>query len=160
MELEKDFTFEASHVLPNHPGKCSNLHGHSWTLSVSIRGPLDRNTGMVADFADLKAAVQPIVDELDHAHLGAWLTPRVEIRGGSVDEFSCTKRVNWLPGDPFNPTCENLLVEIAKQLVKRGCPFSYLTLKETASTWAGLSWEEFQRIQGNHYIPSKELQRL
>lgn len=143
MELCKEFSFEASHILPNHPGKCSNLHGHSWVLSVSIRGPLDPSTGMVADFADLKAAVQPVVDELDHAHLGAWETEKVTL----AKSITTTKRAEWLPID-WNPTCENLLVEIAKQLVKRGCPFSYLTLKETASTEAGLSWEEFQRIQG------------
>lgn len=142
MELCKEFSFEASHILPNHPGKCSNLHGHSWVLSVSIRGPLDPSTGMVVDFADLKAAVQPLVDELDHAHLGAWETEKVNI------DWTKTKHVDWLiKSVDLNPTCENLLVEIAKQLVKRGCPFSYLTLKETASTEAGLSWEEFQRMQ-------------
>lgn len=142
MELCKEFRFEASHILPNHPGKCSNLHGHSWVLSVSIRGPLDAATGMVADFADLKAAVQPLVDELDHAHLGAWHTEKVSIE----HNVGMTKIVPWLTAG-LNPTCENLLVEIAKQLVKRGCPFSYLTLKETASTEAGLSWEEFNRLQ-------------
>src|SRR5438034_5141876 len=52
MLLRKTFRFEASHILPKHPGKCSRLHGHSWVLHVSITGPINRDTGFVMDYAD------------------------------------------------------------------------------------------------------------
>lgn len=143
MEISKEFTFEASHILPNHPGKCSNLHGHSWRLIVYVEGKTDKETGMVADYADLKAGVQPIIDDLDHAHLGAWETDKVNI----LPTGEGVKVVKWLlrpdPDEQFNPTCENLLIEIGKQLIKRGVIFSRLTLCETAATSASITREEF-----------------
>ena len=144
MEICKEFTFEASHVLPHHKGKCSNLHGHSWKLTVYVRGPVDEESGMVVDYADIKSSIQPIIDDLDHAHLGAWCTVKVVIADG-VPGHITTKRPDWLPID-FNPTSENLLIEIAKQIVKRGQVFSSLTLDETCTVSCLLTWEEFQRI--------------
>jgi 6-pyruvoyltetrahydropterin/6-carboxytetrahydropterin synthase len=143
MEICKEFTFEASHVLPHHKGKCSNLHGHSWKLTVYVRGPVDRETGMVVDYADIKSSIQPIIDDLDHAHLGAWKTDKVEIASPLH-----TKSVTWLYPmlDTFNPTSENLLIEIAKQIVKRGQVFSSLTLDETCTVSCLLTWEEFQDV--------------
>jgi 6-pyruvoyltetrahydropterin/6-carboxytetrahydropterin synthase len=72
MELWKEFTFEAAHRLEGLPDghKCGRLHGHSYRLTVHVRGQVDAVTGMVIDFADVKAAVKPIVDEhLDHFYL-------------------------------------------------------------------------------------------
>jgi 6-pyruvoyltetrahydropterin/6-carboxytetrahydropterin synthase len=132
MEVAKEFTFEASHVLPNHPGKCSNLHGHSWKLQVAVDGSIDKKTGMVMDYAELKEKVQPLIDDLDHAHLGAWVTSKVLICG--VDDKS-TKSVRWLTQDvQDNPTSENLLLAIGVELIKRNVNFSRLLLEETCTT--------------------------
>jgi 6-pyruvoyltetrahydropterin/6-carboxytetrahydropterin synthase len=139
MEICKEFKFEASHVLPHHKGKCSNLHGHSWKLTVYIRGPVDEETGMVVDYGDIKSSIQPIIDDLDHAHLGAWSTDKVTILGGGG-----TKHVSWLR--THNPTSENLLIEIARQIVKRGQVFSSLTLDETCTVSCLLTWEEFNQL--------------
>jgi len=150
MEICKEFTFEASHVLPNHKGKCSNLHGHSWKLTVYVRGPVDEETGMVVDYGDIKSSIQPIIDDLDHAHLGAWETDRVTIL--HKPESGGIKGVGWLiwekPGvlKFFNPTSENLLIEIARQIVKRGQVFSSLTLDETCTVSCLLTWEEFNQL--------------
>jgi len=151
MEICKEFTFEASHVLPHHKGKCSNLHGHSWKLTVYMRGPVDGETGMVVDYADIKSSIQPIIDDLDHAHLGAWNTSKViiDIAKGCAMDGTGTKSVPWLIKDGrdiFNPTSENLLIEIAKQIVKRGQVFSSLTLDETCTVSCLLTWEEFNAL--------------
>jgi 6-pyruvoyltetrahydropterin/6-carboxytetrahydropterin synthase len=71
MEIYKQFTFEAAHRLPNVPPghKCARLHGHSFEVTVHVRGPLSTDTGWVMDFADLKAVVKPVIDELDHYYL-------------------------------------------------------------------------------------------
>ena len=71
MEIYKQFTFEAAHRLPNVPPghKCARLHGHSFDVTVHVRGPLSAREGWVMDFADLKAAVKPIIEELDHFYL-------------------------------------------------------------------------------------------
>lgn len=73
MLIRKHFRFEAAHVLPHHPGKCSRLHGHSYRLEVAVAGPLQNDgpaRGMVVDFDEISALVRPlIVDRLDHASL-------------------------------------------------------------------------------------------
>src|SRR3954469_23243846 len=71
MEIWKDFTFEAAHRLPNVPTghKCARLHGHSFHVSVHIVGPIGKETGWVIDFADISAAMNPLIARLDHYYL-------------------------------------------------------------------------------------------
>src|SRR5437879_777795 len=71
MEIFKEFTFEAAHLLPNVPAdhKCRRLHGHSFYIEVHVRGSIDAISGWIMDFADIKKAFQPIYDQLDHRYL-------------------------------------------------------------------------------------------
>jgi 6-pyruvoyltetrahydropterin/6-carboxytetrahydropterin synthase len=71
VEIYKEFTFEAAHRLPNLPPdhKCARLHGHSFVVTVHVRGPLTAREGWVIDFADIKTVVKPIIDRLDHYYL-------------------------------------------------------------------------------------------
>jgi 6-pyruvoyltetrahydropterin/6-carboxytetrahydropterin synthase len=68
VELSKDFRFEAAHYLPNVPEghKCRRLHGHSFRGEVIVRGAIDPKTGWLIDFADLRRAVSPVIETLDH----------------------------------------------------------------------------------------------
>lgn len=89
--VSKRFTFEAAHSLPHLPEghKCRNLHGHSYVIEVFCEGPLDQR-GFVVDYAEISAAVGPIVAILDHSNLNeilpcvttaenlaAWLWPYI-----------------------------------------------------------------------------------
>lgn len=59
-------SIDASHVLPDHPGKCSRLHGHRYRFEVWLRGAIDvGGSGMLVDFLEVKRCI----DEWDHAHL-------------------------------------------------------------------------------------------
>ena len=71
MEIWKELTFEAAHLLPNLPDghKCRRLHGHSYRVRVYVRGDPDPKLGWVVDFADIKQACAPIVAQLDHYYL-------------------------------------------------------------------------------------------
>lgn len=71
MEIFKEFRFEAAHRLPNVPKehKCARLHGHSFRVEVHVRGPVDPTSGWIMDFADIKAAFEPIHHQLDHHYL-------------------------------------------------------------------------------------------
>ena len=70
MIIRRRFEFEAAHKLPNHPGKCRELHGHSYKLSVKVERAVDESSGMVIDFSDLKAIVkESIVSRLDHVYV-------------------------------------------------------------------------------------------
>jgi 6-pyruvoyltetrahydropterin/6-carboxytetrahydropterin synthase len=53
-------------------GKCARPHGHghNYFLDVTVRGQIDRRTGMVCDLAALKKLVQDLVVEpFDHSFL-------------------------------------------------------------------------------------------
>lgn len=68
-ELSIRTRFAAAHRLCNYDGICANLHGHTWTVEVSVAGrELDQN-GLLMDFKSLKEEVQKVVDTLDHHNL-------------------------------------------------------------------------------------------
>lgn len=59
--------FEAAHRLPHLPGKCVNLHGHSWQAHITVATPHLDHRDMVADFSVLKKALETFTDvHLDH----------------------------------------------------------------------------------------------
>lgn len=74
-ELTKEFRFEAAHMLPNHGGKCRELHGHSYRVQVHVTGPVQSATGqpdegMVVDFDVLKQLWREFLHPLlDHRYL-------------------------------------------------------------------------------------------
>jgi|SRR5580658_2239742 queuosine biosynthesis protein QueD len=102
LTISKSFTFEASHVLPRHPGKCARLHGHSWKLTVSVTGPVNPETGFVLDYKELSDMINiQIISGLDHRHLGQGIA---QLPGGLVyPPFE----------EDFYPSSENLVVRIA-----------------------------------------------
>ncbi|XP_076667903.1 6-pyruvoyl tetrahydrobiopterin synthase purple [Andrena cerasifolii] len=56
----------------NTYGKCNNYwgHGHNYTVEVTVRGPVDRVTGMVMNLSDLKVYMKRVLmDQLDHKNL-------------------------------------------------------------------------------------------
>lgn len=64
------FGFEAAHRLPLLGGKCANIHGHSWTVEVTVAGELNRDLGIIADAGALKQRLRDWIDaNLDHACL-------------------------------------------------------------------------------------------
>ncbi len=71
MEIFKEFSFEAAHRLPNLPAdhKCARLHGHSFHVRITVTGEPGAESGWIMDFADIKTAVAPLHDRLDHHYL-------------------------------------------------------------------------------------------
>ncbi|MGB8274554.1 MAG: 6-carboxytetrahydropterin synthase QueD [Alphaproteobacteria bacterium] len=110
MDIYKSFTFEAAHLLPNVPEghKCRRLHGHSFRVEVHVTGPVGAQTGWVMDFADVKAAFDPIRDRLDHRYLN-------EVEGLE------------------NPTSENVARWIWRELKPRLPSLSKLVVHETCT---------------------------
>jgi 6-pyruvoyltetrahydropterin/6-carboxytetrahydropterin synthase len=53
-------------------GALTRVHGHNYTLEVTVRGPLDERTGMLMDLGELKRVVgEAVVARFDHADLNA-----------------------------------------------------------------------------------------
>jgi len=71
MQISKDFTFEAAHLLPCVPKghKCGRLHGHSFKIKIYVEGEVDPVMGWVKDFADIKESFAPMLKTLDHSFL-------------------------------------------------------------------------------------------
>mmetsp|Transcript_12202 Transcript_12202/g.32854 ORF Transcript_12202/g.32854 Transcript_12202/m.32854 type:complete len:162 (+) Transcript_12202:85-570(+) len=76
--LEKDFRFEAMHVLEHHDGKCARPHGHSYGCTVRLRARELQAAGpkinMLMDFSDVSAVVRSMIEKfLDHRNLNETL---------------------------------------------------------------------------------------
>jgi len=82
MIVKARLTFSAAHRLNNPEfdeewnrrtyDKCDNPagHGHNYALTVSVRGKIDPETGMVIDLKRLKDIVrQQVIDRVDHRNL-------------------------------------------------------------------------------------------
>ena len=53
-------------------GRLTVPHGHNYALEVTVRGPIDPDTGMVINLTELKTIVNDaVVERFDHADLNA-----------------------------------------------------------------------------------------
>ncbi|MFC4004085.1 6-pyruvoyl tetrahydropterin synthase family protein [Prauserella oleivorans] len=63
-----EHSFESGHRLPHLGGKCVNLHGHSWSVAVTVSAAELSPEVTVVEFGALKVGVRRWIDEhLDHA---------------------------------------------------------------------------------------------
>ena len=80
--VERRYHFAASHRLHTSKlseeenqrvyGKCSNPygHGHNYVLEVTVTGPVDPETGMIANLAELDPFVQSeVIEPFDQKYL-------------------------------------------------------------------------------------------
>ncbi|MFN8321751.1 MAG: 6-carboxytetrahydropterin synthase QueD [Chitinophagales bacterium] len=111
MEIYKVFRFESAHFLSkvsvNH--KCRNLHGHSYKLTVFVKGTIPESSGWLIDFNDLKAAILPVIELVDH------------------------KLLNEIPGLE-NPTVENLAIWLWCHIKPKVSLLSKIIVDETATS--------------------------
>lgn len=116
MELSRSFTFEAAHRLPHVPPdhKCARLHGHSFRVTVTVRGEVDPRLGWLIDFAALDDAWAPLHRVLDHHYL------------------------NEVPGLE-NPTSEHIAMYVGHQMrIPAGARLHSVTVHETCK--ASCTW--------------------
>ena len=68
VRLVKSFDFEAAHWLPSFPDghKCRRLHGHSFRVEVVVAGEVEESRGFLMDYGDIKAAIAPVREKVDH----------------------------------------------------------------------------------------------
>lgn len=84
--VSKHFKFSAAHRLPHHDGLCRGLHGHTYRLEVSVKGPVRLpsasqpapDEGMVLDFGRIKDVYKEEVEPLvEHQYLNETLLGRL-----------------------------------------------------------------------------------
>lgn len=139
IRITKQFSFETGHALYGYDGKCKNVHGHSYKLSVTVIGqPISDNSnvkfGMVIDFSDLKKIVkEEIVDAFDHATVFNKNTPHVELASELKSRGHHVILVN------YQPTSENMVTDFAKKIQDRlpaEIKLHSLKLQETETSFA------------------------
>ncbi|CAZ95594.1 6-carboxytetrahydropterin synthase [Zobellia galactanivorans] len=139
IRITKQFNFETGHALYGYDGKCRNVHGHSYKLSVTVIGRPITDTshvklGMVIDFGDLKKIVkEEIVDQFDHATVFNKNTPHVELAKELTDRGH-----NVILAD-YQPTSENMVIDFAKRIRARlpeNISLHSLRLQETDTSFA------------------------
>ena len=129
--IEKTFHFEAAHCLPKHRGKCKELHGHSYKVTIRATGSIKRGTndpdnGMVIDFDVLSNAFRTeVFDLLDHKYLNHVLPPVI------IEET----------------TAELIAEFILRRLTHGGAlPIDSVTVWETETSCATVSLTEIEKF--------------
>ena len=139
IRITKQFSFETGHALYGYDGKCKNVHGHSYKLSVTVIGTpiIDRNNvkfGMVIDFTDLKTIVkEEIVDNFDHATVFNETTPHKELAQELISRGHHVILVD------YQPTSENMVIDFANKIKSRlpqNIELYSLKLQETETSFA------------------------
>jgi 6-pyruvoyltetrahydropterin/6-carboxytetrahydropterin synthase len=139
IRITKQFSFETGHALYGYDGKCKNVHGHSYKLSVTVIGTPISDTsnvkfGMVIDFSDLKKIVrEEVVDVFDHATVFNKNTPHVEL----AEELRNRGHHVILVG--YQPTSENMVIDFAEKIKSRlpeNIVLHSLRLQETETSYA------------------------
>ena len=139
IRITKLFTFETGHALYGYDGKCKNVHGHSYKLSVTVIGKPITTTGevklgMVIDFGDLKKVVkEEIVDSFDHATVFNKNTPHLELAKELQDRGHSVILVD------YQPTSENMVIDFAEKIKDRlpnNIQLHSLKLSETETSFA------------------------
>lgn len=110
MKVTRTFSFSAAHHLTDYHGACERPHGHTYRLSVTVEGKIQKN-GLVVDFVDLKKVVnEKVISKLDHTDLN--------------DFFK-------------NPSAENIVIWIWGQLKNIGKEASARVTLTQVQLWEG-----------------------
>ena len=138
IRITKEFKFEMAHALMGYDGPCRNIHGHSYSLKVTVAGyPItDENhpkLGMVMDFGDLKKIVrEAVIDEFDHA-----LVLNKKMPNMLVDELK--ENFSTISLLDYQPTSELMVVDFADRIKKHlpeNVKLIHLLLRETVTSYA------------------------
>ena len=132
--LRTESTFDSAHFLFGHKGKCRNIHGHTWRAVAEVCAEELRtdssDRGMVVDFADLKADLKALCDELDHGLIFETGTLKKKTLEALAEEDFKLVEV------PFRPTSENMAAYFYKRLEEKEYSVSRIEIYETPTNGA------------------------
>lgn len=120
--VTKEFHFYAAHRNEEVGGKCANIHGHRYGLTVSVAE--QRNGSVTILFEELERRLQPLLDEVDHC---LFLNENDPAAPALVGSGACGKV--YKIGAPTS--VENLAESFLRSARLLGLNVVSLTLKET-----------------------------
>lgn len=145
LTITRKMEFDAGHRIPDHKSQCRNLHGHRYTLLITLTGDVqgtdgESDNGMIMDFSDIKTLANlHLVSLWDHAFL---VYRKDHVVRQFLDSLPDHKTVVL---DQV-PTVENL-ARIAFDILKvayadsfgRNLRLTGITLYETPNCWAEIA---------------------
>jgi 6-pyruvoyltetrahydropterin/6-carboxytetrahydropterin synthase len=138
IRVTKKFTFDMAHALYGYDGPCKNIHGHTYVLSVTLKGKVLNKSGhpkdgMVIDFGDFKKIVKTlIIDIFDHSLVLNANSPHAELK----ELRNNFEKINFVP---YQPSCENLLMDFLTKMqfaLSENIVVNNMKLEETPSSYA------------------------
>lgn len=136
----KIFHFETAHAIDGYNGECKNIHGHSYSLHVTVAHDNKSGndsipkTGFVIDFKVLKGIVSELINQsFDHK-----LILSKQFLASHPELNSYTNVKTW----EFEPSVENMVIFISRNLkamLPRNIRLIRLKLFETKDSFA--EWE-------------------
>ncbi len=142
LTITRKLEFDAGHRIPDHNSQCRNLHGHRYTLLITLTGDVvqqdgQSDNGMIMDFGDIKAlANEHLVNLWDHAFI-------VYKNDTAVRAFLDSMPNHKTVVIDCVPTVENM-AQVAFDILKgvyndrfgRHLALTKVTLYETPNCWA------------------------
>ena len=138
IRVTKKFTFDMAHALYGYDGPCKNIHGHTYILSVTLKGKVineesNVKNGMVIDFTDFKKIVNDqVISVFDHSLVLNANSPHANLK----DLDKNFEKINYVP---YQPSCENLLLDFLNKInlkIPENIIVNSIKLEETPTSFA------------------------
>ena len=133
-KLKTKASFDSAHFLKDYEGKCSNIHGHRWTVELEVGAETlesdTQNRGMVVDFSNLKKDLREIADHFDHSLIMETGSLRQATEDALIAENLRIVKVD------FRPTAENFAKYIYDEMTSRGYKVIEASVYETPNNVA------------------------
>lgn len=133
-KLKTKVSFDSAHFLKDYDGKCSNIHGHRWTVEIEVGAETlehdTQNRGMVVDFSNLKKDLREIADYFDHSLIMETGSLRQATEDALIAENLRIVKVD------FRPTAENFAKYIYDEMTSRGYKVIEASVYETPNNVA------------------------
>lgn len=133
-KLKTKASFDSAHFLKDYEGKCSNIHGHRWTVEIEVGAETlesdTQNRGMVVDFSNLKKDLKEIADYFDHSLIMETGSLKQATEDALIAENLRIVKVD------FRPTAENFAKYIYDEMTSRGYKVIEASVYETPNNVA------------------------
>lgn len=135
--LKTSASFDSAHFLKGYEGKCSNIHGHRWTVEIEVASEkLQKDgqcRGMIVDFSTLKVDLGSLVDYLDHS----LIIEKGSLKPKTIEAL--TEEAFRIIQVEFRPTAENFAKYFYDMMIEKGYNVARTMVYETPNNCATFS---------------------
>ncbi len=132
--LKTEANFDSAHFLSGYEGKCSNIHGHRWSVEIEVGSDTLEyegcHRGMVVDFSILKKDLKQLAEYFDHCLI-------IERGSLKIKTMEALAEENFrIVEMDFRPTAENFSKYFFDKMTDKGYNVVKATVYETPKNCA------------------------